>query len=331
MEELYNPYRRYSLAVWELQGDPSTWTRQLEDYYREAPVFALIGGIAKDWAPIHEFSERNEIPCLLPITEYPVVSDTDWYTLYYSKGYYQEGEAAARFLRRSDAVANDAPVVQVLRPGHAARDTAAGFTAARKAMRLSSPTDIVLAPELTIGPGFWSDIVRSHPGAVLVLWLGPDDLGDLATLATLETPPVVFLSTSLLGDDPATVPAAVRSFTYLTYPHSLPEDIGRSRLGVEGWLRAKGIPVTDFEIQAKVYFLGWMLAATVKGMRDDFYRDYFMDVVGMMRDEYYSIGAVYPRLSFGPGQRYASKGCYVVQVSEGDQPTLEKRSDWVIH
>jgi hypothetical protein len=56
-----------------------------------------------------------------------------------------------------------------------------------------------------------------------------------------------------------------------------------------------------------------------------------MDVVGMMRDEYYSIGAVYPRLSFGPGQRYASKGCYVVQVGEGDQPALEKRSDWVIH
>jgi hypothetical protein len=48
----------------------------------------------------------------------------------------------------------------------------------------------------------------------------------------------------------------------------------------------------------------------------------------MMRDQYYSI-AVYPRLSFGPGQRYASKGCYVVQFTESG--TLEKVSNWVVH
>ena len=72
MEELYNPYRRYSLAVWEVQGDPSTWLRQLEDYYNDAPVFALLGGITNgEWRPIHEFSERHHIPCLLPITDYP--------------------------------------------------------------------------------------------------------------------------------------------------------------------------------------------------------------------------------------------------------------------
>jgi len=260
------------------------------------------------------------------------VSESDWYTLYYSKGYFQEGETAARFLRRSDAVAGDAPVVQVLRDGRAARDAAAGFTAAREVMGREAPTTIVLPPEQEVDEAFWLHLVADHPGAVLVLWLEPSDLGGLASLAAVEpSTPAVFLSTSLLGDVPGTVPEAVRPFTYITYPQSLPEDIGRSRLGVEGWLRAKGIPVTNFEIQAKTYFLGWMLAATVKGMRDDFYRDYFMDVVGMMRDEYYSIGAVYPRLSFGPGQRYASKGCYVVQLTAGPEPTLEKRSTWVIH
>jgi hypothetical protein len=62
-------------------------------------------------------------------------------------------------------------------------------------------------------------------------------------------------------------------------------------------------------------------------MRDDFYRDYFFDIADMMRDQYYSI-AVYPRLSFGPGQRYASKGCYVVQLSKDG--TLEKVSNWVV-
>jgi len=61
-----------------------------------------------------------------------------------------------------------------------------------------------------------------------------------------------------------------------------------------------------------------------------FDRDYFFDLIDMMRDQYYAI-AVYPRLSFGPGQRYASKGCYVVQLSGGPEPQLEKRSGWVVH
>ena len=37
------------------------------------------------------------------------------------------------------------------------------------------------------------------------------------------------------------------------------------------------------------------------------------------------------RISFGPGQRYAMKGCYIVQLSEGAKPELVKKSDWVSH
>jgi hypothetical protein len=332
MAELYSPYRRFSLAVWEVQGEPSTWSAQLEEYYREAPVFALLGGIAEDWAPIQEFCERNEIPELLPITDYPVVSDSQWYTVYFSKGFYQEGEAAAHFLRRADDVAIDVPVVQVLRETRAARAAAAGFTAAREAMGLAAPTDLVLAPEQKVDAAFWSQLVADYPGAVPALWLEPADLGGLAALATVKPgPPLVLVSAGLLGDGLNELPGEVRSFTFITYPHSLPEDVGRAKLAVEGWLRVKGIPVTNFDIEARVHFLGWMLSGIVKRMRDDFYRDYFLDIIDMMRDEYYSISSVYPRLSFGPGQRYASKGCYVVQLDDSDPPNLVKRSGWVIH
>lgn len=39
----------------------------------------------------------------------------------------------------------------------------------------------------------------------------------------------------------------------------------------------------------------------------------------------------YERLSFGPGQRYVSKGCYIIQLGPGDDPPLLPRSEWVIH
>ena len=88
-----------SLARWELKGSPETWREQLEEYYRKEPVFALLGGITtKEWRPVHEFSEDHAIPCLFPITDLPVVPSNGWYTLYFSKGFYQEGETAARHL-----------------------------------------------------------------------------------------------------------------------------------------------------------------------------------------------------------------------------------------
>lgn len=63
-------------------------------------------------------------------------------------------------------------------------------------------------------------------------------------------------------------------------------------------------------------------------MKGNFYRDYFLEVISMNRDVEFPL---YERLSFGPGQRYASKGCYIVQLSNGAEPELVKKSDWVLH
>jgi hypothetical protein len=329
-EEKNVPYRRYSLVVWELSGTADTWRAQLDEYYGKEPVFALLGGITTgEWAPIHEFCEQNRVPSLLPITDFPVISASDWYTVYFSKGYYQEGEAAARFLRRSDAVGREVPVVQVYRATSAGRALAEGLRTARANMGLAAPTDIGLAAGQMLNVEFWNGLVEERTGAVLALWLPPADLAGVERLAKQPRPPMVFMSGTLLGDSLRSVPESARDITYVAHPYAFPEDGERSRMATRRWLDAKGLPVTNFVVQSKMYFLGWMLAGTVKMMRDDFYRDYFLERVDMMRDQYYSI-AVYPRLSFGPGQRYASKGCYIAQLTAGPEPKLEKRSPWVI-
>jgi len=331
-EEKYVPFRRYALDVWELAGPRETWGAQLEDAYRKAPVFAMLGGITGgEWAPIHEFAERHQIPCILPVTDLPVISDSDWYTLYFSKGFYQEGEAAARFLHRADDLARNVPVVQVYRGTVTGRAFARGFRETRATMSLAPPVDLELAADRAVDEAFWSALLERQAGAVLALWLSPADLAGVARLGEAPRPPMILLSASLLGDDlAAAVPEAIRDLAFITEPYSFPEDEQRSRLATTSWLKAKGLKVSHFDIQTKMYFLGWTLAGMVKTMRDDFYRDYFLEKADMMRDQYYSI-AIYPRLSFGPGQRYASKGCYVTQLTGGPEPHLEKRSTWVIH
>lgn len=43
------------------------------------------------------------------------------------------------------------------------------------------------------------------------------------------------------------------------------------------------------------------------------------------------VSSLIKRITFGPGQRYASKRCYIVQISNGPKAELVRKSDWVIH
>jgi len=335
-EEKYTAYRRLELSVWELRGPPETWRSQLEAYYRDRPVFALLGGVTGGpWWPIHAFCEANRIPALFPITDLPVVSASDWYTLYFSKGRFQEGEAVARYLRsRPDPGSGPAagrPVVQVYRDDPEGRALAEGFRATWAAFGRPAPVERVLGVEDAPDAGFWRRLADTHPRAVLLLWLRGRDLPGLEAIADRDEagPPRVFLSGPLLGDDRSAVPDAVRRFTLLTHPFSLPGEKPRAELVTRRWLESRGIPVADARIQSQMYLLGWMLSGVIKKMRHDLYRDYFLDVMDMMRDQYYSVAA-YPRLSFGPGQRYASKGCYLVELGPGPKPELIRRAGWVI-
>ena len=63
-------------------------------------------------------------------------------------------------------------------------------------------------------------------------------------------------------------------------------------------------------------------------VRRNYYRDYLLDVIDMMAD---TKSLAFERVSFGPGQRYISKGCYIIKLSPGAQPNLIRESDWVIH
>lgn len=320
--------KKFSLARWVLKGEPETWRAQLEAYYRAEPVFALLGGITGgEWEPVHRFCEENRIPDLMPLVDYPVLSDSDWYTLYFSRGVRQEGEAAARYLHTMYDLFAGRTIVQVVRDSRMGRALGAGFDGVWAATGHPAPVEIVLREGESLGAERLRRIVAEHQPAALLVW---DDAGTLAALESLpgkeEGPAMVVASATCLGGELGKVPEALRDRLYLTYPFRLPQDEVRFDPAVKGVLSGKPLAAYEPKILRQSYIIGEIMSKTLVKMRGEYYREYFLDTIGMMAD---AVFPLYERLGFGPGQRYASKGCYIVQLGQGEKPQLERRSEWV--
>lgn len=318
--------RQIVLARWILKGPPASWRQQLEEYNRREPAFVLLGGIVSgEWEPVHRFSEEHKIPCLFPNTDFPVVSETDWYTLYLSKGFYQEGESTARFLNNSLAEGQPGEVIQVTRDTREGRALAAGFRQTWQALGRQPPVTVTLSVNEPLTASVLGKAVSGRKPVALLLWDGPTAITVLKELpATSFMPGMIFLSAGYLGKALWSLPAEVRDVTYLAYPFRLPQDkVIDPMMG-----KPINFPVNDDRISQQTFSLTQLLAMAVMEIKGNYYRDHFLDVIGMSMD---LVVPLFERLSFGPGQRYASKGCYIVQLGNGAKPELVKKSDWVIH
>jgi hypothetical protein len=130
------------------------------------------------------------------------------------------------------------------------------------------------------------------------------------------------MSATLLKDGLLTVPETLRDRTYITYPYGLSGPAPGS-----GGAKAP-LEITDRRIERKGATLRSALIEVFKSWQTNFYRDYMLDFIDCSMHEIFS---PFERISFGPGQRYASKGCFIVQLSKGVRPELIRKSGWVIH
>ncbi len=334
--------RKLSLSRWVLKGSPDTWRSQLEEYNRKEPVFAILGGIAYgDWQPIHQFCEENHIPDIFPMTDFPVISQTDWYTLYLSKGYYQEGEGAARFLNGKDEVKGK-PIVQFVRDTRVGRALSRGFQETWAEYEQKAPVTVTLkAGEPLTAEVLQRELARVNPAAI-ILWDGPESLKTLEMLAAGKNrPAMVLVSSGYLGKSMLSLEEQVRGFTYITYPYGMSQtaednvvfSMGLRNYNQEPNTVAPPMGVRNFNVEAntvatirisqKTYILTLIMDMALIDLKGNYYRDNLLDVTGMFMDLYVPL---YERISFGPNQRYTSKGCYVVQLGKSG---LVKKSDWM--
>ena len=321
--------KRFTLSRWILKGPSDTWRAQLEEYYRKEPVFALLGGISEgDWEPVHRFCEDNKLPDLFPIVDYPVISDTDWYTLYLSRGVRQEGEAAARYLRTMAELLQDKVVLQVYPDSRHGKALADGFRSIWNGRNRPAVTDVMLGAGETLTAKRLQKIVGQYQPSVLVLWDDATLLKALDGLPKKGGPKMVMVSGATLGDGLWTIPEKYRDLVYITYPQRFPHEEKRYELSLSRVLQGKPMAQFNKTIIKKSFITNEVLGKALMMMRSEYYRDFLLDTIGMMEDMYFPL---YERVGFGPGQRYVAKGCFIVQLGKGKDPQLERRSEWVIH
>ncbi|HEX9138969.1 MAG TPA: hypothetical protein VF848_04220, partial [Steroidobacteraceae bacterium] len=323
--EAAGPHRR-QLHVWTLSGPAETWETQLHERLHREPVFAVISGIGgKTWAPVHRFCESESIPCLLPNVDLPVGEEQDFYSMYFSGGVLLEAAVVAKTLRELPVQHRPSQLIQLYREG----DIGAEAAASLQALATDAGLPTVNRPLPADGPAGAVAAALENLDArdAVVLWLRPPDLAALRGAPRDGTS--VFLSGIMGGLEHAPLPKAWRQVARMTYPYELPE----LRAGLLdyplGWFLFHKIPITDEPVQVNTYVACGLLASAIKAMHHYLVRDYLVERFEATPETAMSTG-YYSHLSLAPGQRFASKGGYLVRFSESTGAKIAPTSDWII-
>jgi hypothetical protein len=320
---MFRVERRWQLHVWELTGAPATWQAQLRQHLAAEPVFAVISGLGgSTWEPVQQFCEEQSVPCLFPNVEAPTGHDDDFYSVYFSRGVLLEAQLIARQLAETGE--SVPKVVQVFRAGDVGEQAARALRAARAGSGQQFVNRVLRA---RASPRELSAAL-SEVGSddALVMWLRPDDLRLLQSVPAKTAR--VWISGEMGDLEQAPLPPSWRAVTRMAYPVDLP---GQRVVRVDyalGWFRIRKIPLLAERVQADTYLACGLVSETLNHMVDAFVREYLIERVEMALD-HRALTGYYPHLTLAPGQRFASKGGYIVRFSDPQGPRITALGDWI--
>ncbi len=321
---MFMVHRRWELHVWELTGPASGWQQQLERHLEREPVFAVLSGLGGgNWAPVHAFCEHAGVPCLFPNLELPVVNESDFYSIYFSRGVLLEAGLVAKALRETTAGAVPQSVTQIYRAGDVGEAAAAELAALLKDSGIKVSSQVLTG---SAGAGVANAVHRAGSAERLVLWLRPKDLAALGVAPAANR---VYLSGLLGSLERAPVPAAWRERTRIAYLFDLPD---RRRVRVDfaiGWFMARHIPLVAEQSQVDTYLALGLASEVLKHMGDAFVRDYFVERA-VLQVEHRIVTGYYPRLALATGQRFASKGGFLVKWATPTGNFVAPDGNWTI-
>ena len=323
-EWIFKPYRKWILHVWELKGGRETWPQQLTAYYSKQPVFAILSGVVPgSWQPIHSFCQENQIPCLFPTTDLPVISENDFYPIYMNRGMTLEGEGIAKHIKDGGFAGN---VVQVYEA-----DDELAKTAVHSLKAKLRNQEKINWHEIELDTSTEKQNEFSLPDSAIVVVWGNSTLLEKARkeINGFNSITRLYLSVTLYGNDIESIPKQLSDNTYLINPQEMPDKLSKLILRSTGWLRAKRIySPNEKRIQANAYFALKVAGSALRAIRGYFYRDYFIERVENIIDNA-PYTSVYPHIGLAPGQRFVSKGFYIAIPPKNKTSGLVNITDWI--
>ena len=317
---VYRTPQQWRLHVWELKGAADSWPLQMDRYYREQPVFAVLGGLGRDsWQPIHVQCERRQLPCLFPNIEQVEPREGDFYSIYFTRGVGQEAELLAQTLRAHHAAPRR--IVQLYRAQQAGQYAALALREALKNMSEFVLEDYIWPDDERDRVKVWQVLQRTKPEAV-VLWLRADDLAQLP----MPSGALQYVSATLLDAGEFVVPLRLRLGTSVLWLRELPSTWQDRQLRLAAWLESNALTVSDTRIQNDTYHMLTLVSRVITHLRQNLSRDYLIERIEHLAQSS-AWSSSYPRFSLGPGQRVASPGGFSVPLREDG--TFSTSAEWI--
>ncbi len=363
-EFIYGTERKWVHSIWQLQGDPSTWESQLDEYYKQEPVFAFVSGLGGEtWQPISHFCERMKIPSWFPSINLPTYSESDLYTLYFNRGLALDAAVLTEYLSQHHEL-QPKRIRQIYKDNYLGNSSALSLRQSMKSLGID--TEDRSLPSVTK-----ANLVQALQGLdsadALMLWLDADELSLLNQLP--KTVATVYVSGRVAGAENMPLTGDWKRAVQMIYPYELPQKRQSNMDHFHQWMKTYSIKIEDEPLQAEVYFAIEYLADTFTEMLNNMYRSYLLEraesqlsinqtgkseVRALLRKSIKPIGretlpdldprfedalqpvpknmmgngstTIYPRMSLGSGQRYASKGAYIVSFEGANNNGIQKNS-----
>jgi hypothetical protein len=170
-------------------------------------------------------------------------------------------------------------------------------------------------------------LADANAGDTLVLWLRAADL------EKLPPPPraigSVYASGLMGGLERAPLAPEWRSVSRIAYPYALPDERSLRLNYPLGWFHLRKIPVVAERVQVDTYVACSVLLETLDSMLNEFVPEYLVERTEEMLDSRL-INGYYTRLGLAPGQRFASKGGYLVRFVGPGGTHVAAEGDWIV-
>lgn len=327
--EFADSYRTWETAIWRLTGDPDTWGEQLARYYEEQPAFFVVGSIVEgDYSPIADFCDEKKMPCLLPVTNLPRLTDMEnSFTLYFSRGLTLEAEALAIYLSEADMTDD---IVQVHTSDVEGTKSAQAFST-QMAKLTKEPVNTFLVNKTDDLDETLAKALSEKPKS-LIFWTGKESEKAVAALNNADLgETIIYMPSTGLKDIQASLSDDKQDAIRVTYPYDDPKNYHPESFRIRAWIGSRKLNVPDWNIILQTFYSLKISEFALSHLWVDYYGAYMIELtehdIGVGFDP-----GPYPRLQLGPGQRFGSKGALIAQLA--DDPSnpsgIESISRWII-